>query len=61
MPRATAFPDKRLEEMKNAFEAFKKEALQRKKLIHTGESSAKEFTDWLYQQGCIIVELAENP
>lgn len=47
--------------MKHAFDTFKKEALQRKKLIHTGESSAKGFTDWLYRQGSIIVELVENP
>ncbi len=55
------FPAEKLEKMKEAFEAFKKEALQRKKIIRTGESSAKEFTDWLYQQANIIVELTENP
>lgn len=52
------FPPEKLESMKGAFETFKKEALQRKKLIHTGESSVKEFTDWIYQQSRIIVELA---
>ena len=46
--------------MKNAFDTFKKEALRRKKMIRTGESSAKEFTDWLYQQNSIIMCLAEN-
>ena len=56
--KTDGFPDERLEEMKNTFEAFKKEALQRKKLIRTGESSPKEFTDWIYQQNTIIAWLA---
>ena len=58
--KTDGFPDERLEEMKNAFDTFKKEALRRKKMIRTGESSAKEFTDWLYQQNSIIMCLAEN-
>ena len=58
--KTDGFPEERLEEMKITFELFKKEALQRKKESRTGESSAKEFADWLYQQASIIVELAEN-
>ena len=54
------FPEERLEEMKNTFEAFKKEALQRKRLIRTGKSDAKEFTDWLYRQANDIIKLAEE-
>ena len=58
--KTDGFPDERLEEMKNAFDTLKKEALQRKKQIRTGESSAKEFMDWLYQQNNIIVRLTEE-
>lgn len=54
------FPADRLEEMLTAFESFKKEALQRKKAIKERTASPKEFTDWLYQQSNIIVELAEK-
>lgn len=54
--KTDGFPDERLEEMKNAFDTFKKEALHRKKLIHTGESNAKEFMDWIYLQDNIIAE-----
>ena len=36
---------------------FKKEALQRKKAVKTGTASPKEFTDWLYQQSNVIIEL----
>lgn len=56
--KTDGFPEERLEEMKKAFEDFKKEALQRKKLIRTEEASPKEFTDWLYQQDSIIAGLA---
>ena len=52
--------DSRLEEMLTAFEAFKKEALQRKRAVKERTASPKEFTDWLYQQSSIIVELAEK-
>ena len=45
------------EEMRTAFEAFKKEALQRKRAVKEKTASPKEFTDWLYQQSNIIVEL----
>ena len=50
-------PD-RLEEMLTAFEAFKKEALKRKKAVKEKTASPKEFTDWLYQQSNIIINLS---
>lgn len=53
------FPADRLENMKLAFDSFKADALQRKKLVKTGKASPKEFTDWLYQQSSIIAELAD--
>ena len=58
--RQTDFPEESPEKMKDAFEVFKKEALQRKKLIRTGESSTKEFTDWIYVQSSIIEELVSK-
>lgn len=45
--------------MLTAFEAFKKEALQRKKAVKEKTASPKEFTDWLYQQSNIIISLAD--
>ena len=51
-------PD-RLEKIQAAFSDFKKEALQRKKAVKTGTASPKEFTDWLYQQSNVIVELTD--
>ncbi|MDB6479250.1 hypothetical protein PMN53_18210, partial [Blautia wexlerae] len=53
------FPADRLEKIQAAFSDFKKEALQRKKTVKTGTASPKEFTDWLYQQSNVIVELTE--
>ena len=53
------FPADRLEKIQASFSDFKKEALQRKKAVTTGTSSPKEFTDWLYQQSNVIVELTE--
>ena len=53
------FPIERLEEMKNAFDLFKKEALQRKKAVKAGATSPTEFTDWLYQQSNIILKLSK--
>ena len=50
-------PDQ-LEEMLTAFEAFKKEALKRKKAVKEKTASPKEFTDWLYQQSNIIINLS---
>ena len=58
--KTDGFPEERLKEMKDAFEIFKKEALQRKKLIRAGECSAKEFMDWLYQQDSTIVKLSQT-
>ena len=53
------FPIERLEEMKNAFDLFKEEALQRKKAVKAGTTKPTEFTDWLYQQSNIILKLSE--
>ena len=53
-------PTDRLEKMQAAFEAFKKEALQRKKAIKTEKASPKNFTDWLYQQSSILTDLLEE-
>ena len=57
--KTPGFPATRLEEMQAAFEAFKKEALQRKQAVKKKEASPNEFSDWLLQQSNIIVELAE--
>lgn len=57
--RTAGFPVGRLEEMQTAFETFKKEALQRKKAVKEKTASPKEFTDWLYQQNHVIVELSK--
>ena len=45
--------------MQAAFEAFRKEALQRKQAVKKKEASPNEFSDWLLQQSNIIVELAK--
>ena len=58
--KTTDFPADRLEEMMTAFEAFKKEALQRKKAVKEKLTSPRKFSDWLYQQNNVIVKLAEN-
>ncbi len=58
--KTDGFPEERLKEMKDAFEIFKKESLQRKKLVRAGECSAKKFMDWLYQQDGTIVKLSQN-
>lgn len=55
----SGFPADRMEKIQAAFADFKKEALQRKKTIKAGTASPKKFTDWLYQQSNIIVELCE--
>ncbi len=54
------FPAERLEKIQTAFAGFKKEALQRKKAVKTGTASPKKFTDWLYQQSNVIVELTKH-
>ena len=56
--KTAGFPADRLEEMLTAFEAFKKEALKRKKAVKEKTASPKEFTDWLYQQSNIIINLS---
>ena len=58
--KTTGFSVDRLEEMVTAFDAFKKEALQRKKAVKEKITSPKEFSDWLYKQSNVIVKLAEN-
>ena len=55
-----SLPADRLEKMQAAFEAFKKEALQRKKAIKAEKASPKNFTDWLYQQSSILTDLLEE-
>ena len=57
--KTAGFPLERLEEMQIAFEVFKKEALQRKGLVKTKQTSPKEFSDWLFQQSHTISELLE--
>lgn len=55
--RTANFPADRLEKVQAAFSAFKEEALQRKKQIKEQKTSPQEFTDWLYQQSGIIINL----
>lgn len=57
--KTPGFPADRLEEMQAAFEAFKKEALQRKNAVKAGKARPKEFSDWLLPQINILLELAE--
>ena len=57
--KTAGFPADRLEEMLTAFEAFKKEALQRKKAVKERTANPKEFTVWLYQQSDIILRLSD--
>jgi inorganic pyrophosphatase len=53
------FDERGLEKIQTVFADFKKESLQRKKAVKAGTASPKEFTDWLYQQSNVIVELTE--
>lgn len=55
-----ALPADRLTEMQTAFEAFRKEALQRKRAIKTEKASPKDFTDWLYRQSSILTDLLDK-
>lgn len=57
--KTIGFPADRLKEMLTAFEAFKKEALQRKKAVKEKTASPKKFTNRLYQQSNVIVKLME--
>ena len=43
--------------MKSAFEAFKAEALKRKTAVKKGQSSSKEFEDWILVQSSILYKL----
>ena len=54
------FPTDRLLKMQEAFEAFKKAALQKKKLVKEHKMLPQKFMDWLYQQSSVIMELVEN-
>lgn len=58
--RTEGFPTDRLPKMQEAFDAFKKSALQKKKLIKEYNMLPQKFMDWLYQQSSVIMELAEN-
>ena len=49
------FPPEQLAVMRAAFEAFKKEALMRKRAVKQKAASPKEFSDWLYRQSNVIV------
>lgn len=53
--KTAGFPAERLEEMITAYDALKKEALQKKKAVRERTASPKEFMDWLYQQSNIII------
>ena len=46
-----------LSKMKSAFEAFKAEALKRKTAVKKGQSSSKEFEDWILVQSSILYKL----
>lgn len=59
--KKSGFPADRLAAMQAAFESFRREALQRKRAIRTEKASPKEFTDWLYQQNSIIIDLLNGP
>ena len=61
--RAKKSPDsspEHLEEMNTAFASFRKEALLRKRAVKTGKASPKEFSDWLYRQSAVIMELSQE-
>ena len=55
--RISTFPSEQLAAMRAAFEVFKKEALTRKRAVKQKAASPKEFSDWLYRQSNVIVEL----
>lgn len=57
--KTPGFPSDRLEAMQAAFETFKKEALQRKQAVKKKAASPKEFSDWLFCQSNIIVNLSK--
>jgi len=53
---ADTSPEK-ISEMKTAFEAFKNEALKKKSAVKKGQSSAKEFEDWIIVQSSVLYNL----
>lgn len=57
--KTSGFPAERLEEILAAFEIFKKEALRRKQAVKDKTASLTEYTDWLYEQRDVIVELTD--
>ena len=46
-----------LSKMKSAFEDFKAKALKRKTAVKKGQSSPKEFEDWILVQSSKLYEL----
>lgn len=58
--RTEGFPADRLLKMQEAFETFKKVALQKKKSVREHKMSPQEFMDWLYQQSSVIMGLVED-
>ena len=46
-----------LSKMKSAFEDFKAEALKRKTAVKKGQSSSKEFEDWILVQSSKLYDL----
>lgn len=46
-----------LSKMKSAFKSFKTEALKRKTAVKNGQSSSKEFEDWILVQSSILYKL----
>ena len=55
--RAKKNPDctpEHIEQMQAAFADFKKEALQRKRLVKQRKTSPKDFSDWVYKQSGLI-------
>ena len=43
--------------MKSAFDDFKAEALKRKTAVKKGQSSSKEFEDWILVQSSRLYEI----
>ncbi|MCI9076632.1 MAG: hypothetical protein HFH10_12735 [Dorea sp.] len=58
--RTEGFPADRRLKMQEAFDVFKKAALQKKKLVKEHKMLPQEFMDWLYQQSNVIVELTKD-
>lgn len=58
--RMEGFPADKLLKMQEAFETFKKVALQKKKTVREHKMPPQEFMDWLYQQSSVIMGLVED-